>query len=94
MLSSSLRAYSAKGWLSVSMGQGARTSTGSRAETRLHKSPITRIEIRIGIRLRIQSRLNLPSRVESPSPPLPESRLPNFNLKTPLTMPSEAWPKG
>ncbi|GBN03533.1 hypothetical protein AVEN_30832-1, partial [Araneus ventricosus] len=32
------------------------------------KFPITRIEIRIGIRLRIQYRLNLPSRVESSSP--------------------------
>ncbi|GBN91910.1 hypothetical protein AVEN_49892-1 [Araneus ventricosus] len=50
----------------------------------------TRIEIRIGIRLRIQSRLKL--LVSSLRPPSP-LHLPNSNLKTPLTIPSEAGPK-
>ncbi|GBM60002.1 hypothetical protein AVEN_99941-1 [Araneus ventricosus] len=84
MLSSSLRAYLAKDWLSVFTGTRLPSKYRISSSDLTSKSPITRTEIRIEIRLLIQSRLNLlVSRL----------RLSNSNLKSPLTIPSEAWPK-
>ncbi|GBN33320.1 hypothetical protein AVEN_1098-1 [Araneus ventricosus] len=96
MLSHLSKSYSAKGWLSVFTGQGARTSTGSR-------------ELRPDFKItdhgnRDSNRNQTPNSISSQSPLLESSlrvlvvespsRLPNSSLKIPLTIPSEAWPKG
>ncbi|GBM73165.1 hypothetical protein AVEN_30052-1 [Araneus ventricosus] len=72
-------------------GLGARTSTESQAETSdfKNRSRESRCESDS------DSEFNLVSSYSSRVPDLRVlSRLTNSNLKAPLTMPSEAWPKG